>query len=241
MLSNYLTKSRQRLDRDLADSELRWMFSPSLLGLRRHLIPIFAEHITGAVLDVGCGNMPYREYLNEKAVEKYEGFDIEKRSPDTKFIGDAQLMSEIPNNTYDTVVSFFALEHMPRPWEAFAQMVRVCKPGGTIVLAVPHLSRLHEEPHDYFRFTNHGLRAMGEQCGLTVLETHKQGGLFTFLGHQASTAIVCALWPVPILKWIGFWINYLCIVQPAIFLDFVTNASRKFPVNVVAVYQLPKT
>lgn len=237
MAANYFQRSREKMDEELAHSELRWMFSPSLYVLRQELIPLLQNTLNGHVLDVGCGRMPFRSYLISERVAVYDGFDLERRSPETRFLGDAQNMTQMKDQSYDAVVSFFALEHMPNPLNALREMTRICKPGGTVIVALPHVSRLHEEPHDYFRFTHHGLRAMGEEAGLETCSTHRMGGLFTFLGHQLSTAMVCLFWPIPVLKWIVFWTNYFTVVRPALFLDRLAKIYRKFPVNVVAVYK----
>lgn len=239
MSKSFFQRSRELIDEELAHSELRWKFSPSLLVLRRELIPLLQETLQGDVLDVGCGRMPFRSYLDPARVTSYDGFDLERRSPATRYLGDAQSMTEIEDDTYDAVVSFFALEHMPKPWEALREMARVCKPGGTIVVALPHVSRLHEEPHDYFRFTHYGLRAMGRDIGLELHSDHRMGGVFTFLAHQVSCLAVCAFWPIPMVKWLVFWLNYGLIVRPAAFLDPALKTHLKFPVNVAAVYRKP--
>lgn len=239
MLMKLLESGRHALGEELVDSENRWRFSPEEYLHRTALVPILRQQVRGRVLDVGCGTMPYRPYLDQQAIETYDGFDIEKRSPDTKFLGDAQNMSEIESGSYDTVMSLYSLEHVARPWEALGEIVRVCKPGGAIVLAVPHLSRLHEEPHDYFRFTDHGLRALANGHDLEVTDLIKLGGVATFLGHQVATILVSAVWNVPILKWLVFWLNYALVVRPCVSIDRLTGASKKMPQNVVAVLRNP--
>ena len=42
-------------------------------------------------------------------------------------------------------------------------------PGGMLVVAVPHLYPYHDEPTDYWRFTEHALRQMLEAFGSTEI------------------------------------------------------------------------
>ena len=51
--------------------------------------------------------------------------------------GDAQYLTSVKDNTYDFVHSSHCLEHMVDPVEAVKNWVRVCKPGGYIVITIP--------------------------------------------------------------------------------------------------------
>jgi hypothetical protein len=62
------------------------------------------------------------------------------------------------------------------------------------------------------------------------------GGLFSFLGHQVSTLLVCSAWSIPVLKWIVFWANYWCVVRLCALLDSMLRTAEKFPMDLLAVY-----
>jgi len=100
----------------------------------------------------------------------------------------------------ETVFCSQVLEHVPEPWAALAEFQRVLKPGGYVILSVPHISWLHNEPHDYYRFTRHGLRILLERQGFTVVEILPAGGLFSLLGHIGSTVCMNLLSTVPGLR-----------------------------------------
>jgi hypothetical protein len=51
-----------------------------------------------------------------------------------------------------------------------AELHRVSKAGGTLVLTAPHLSRLHGAPGDYSRLTAYGLRLLAEKAGFVAEE-----------------------------------------------------------------------
>lgn len=235
-LKGWLAASRQRLEEDLSQSETWWSFSAALWVVRYELVPLLQKRAHGRLLDVGCGRMPYRKYL-EPHVTAYDGFDAERRSEHTLYLGDAHDMHEVADGSYDTVISLSVLEHLRRPWVAMGELARVCRPGGVVIVEVPHLSRYHELPHDYYRFTEHGLAELGRSVGLEVEETAYQKGLFTFLSHQVSTLLVSTTWGIPGLRWLVFWLNYGLIVRPSLFLDRLLRTESTLPMGVVAVFR----
>src|SRR5206468_10538286 len=58
---------------------------------------------------------------------------------------------------------------------------------GVLILSAPFQFRLHEQPHDCFRYTPHGLRALCADAGLEVLELHQHGSLWTVLAHKLNS------------------------------------------------------
>ena len=56
---------------------------------------------------------------------------------------------------------------------------RILKPGGAIVLQVPWQWRVHEAPHDYFRYTPYGLKYLFEKAGFVDVVVEPQSGFFT--------------------------------------------------------------
>ena len=60
-------------------------------------------------------------------------------------------------------------------------------PDGLLILAAPFQFRLHEEPHDYFRYSPHGLRQLCGEAGLEVIETLPQGSLWSVIGHKLNS------------------------------------------------------
>ncbi len=144
----------------------RYLWSPNYLS--GHVL--FAalkkavQKFDGLVLDIGCGNQPYRAWFGETQVI---GLDPDWLDSQPNTVGLAQ---ELPfaDNTFDGVFSAQTLEHVSEPWEMMAEMARVLKPGGYLVLSAPQSWRVHEPPHDYYRFTKYGLRYLAEKNGLIV-------------------------------------------------------------------------
>jgi SAM-dependent methyltransferase len=163
-----------------------------LSGLRK-LVRAAARYSHGRLLDVGCGKKPY-EPIFAPFVNEYVGIeygdtfglthDASQNAPD--FIYDGRTLP-FADGSFDTVVSFSVLEHTPEPGRLFAEMARVLRPRGTMIQHVPFSFRLHEEPHDYYRFTAHALRALSAENGLAVRAIRAQGSLWSVLAHKIVT------------------------------------------------------
>lgn len=82
---------------------------------------------------------------------------------------DAQDLSRIADNQYDLVYSNQILEHIPKPWVAAAEMVRVLRPGGLGLHTTCAFNPRHGLPdfNDYYRFLPDGLAELFE--GVKVL------------------------------------------------------------------------
>ena len=156
------------------------------------LLERVAPQARGRLLDVGCGDKPY-EHLFLPYVPEYVGIEHEtsfqatsaaasKRGPDLVYDG-CRLPFE--DESFDTVLSVQVLEHTPHPAALSAEMSRVLKADG--VLSAPFQFRLHEEPHDYYRYYPHALRALCSAAGLEVTEVHNQGSLWSVLAHKLNS------------------------------------------------------
>jgi SAM-dependent methyltransferase len=150
-----------------------------------------APRARGRLLDVGCGDKPYEAWFRPY-VRSYFGIEHAttfgataaggRGGPDVVYGG-----GRLPfrDGAFDTVLSVQVLEHTPAPEALIAEMTRVMAPDG--ILSAPFQFKLHEEPHDYFRYSPHGLRALCEAAGLEVLETLPQGSLWTVLGQKLNS------------------------------------------------------
>lgn len=63
-------------------------------------------------------------------------------------------------SAYDIILCLNVLEHVYDHARAIENMRTALTPGGTLCVAVPFAFPLHDEPGDYWRFTEHALRRM---------------------------------------------------------------------------------
>ncbi len=153
-----------------------------------------ASQAKGRLLDVGCGDKPY-EAIFSPHVSQYVGVEYEDafratnastRTTKPDFLYDGVTLP-FEDASFDTVLSVSVLEHTARPNELLTEMARVLKEDGVLILSAPFSFRLHEEPHDYFRYSPHGLRVMFAGVGLEVVDVIPQGTLWSVLGHKLNT------------------------------------------------------
>ena len=230
----FLAGNRAALELDLRESWRRKYLSPVLLGLHSQLVPRLLRYARGRFLDVGCGTMPFRRYLDTR-VERYDSLDLEARVPGVTFISDLRAMPMVGTNTYDSALCSEVLEHIADPDLALAELFRVMRPSGMLLLSVPFLARLHEEPYDYFRYTCHGLEHLLTGAGFRLVEIVPTGSVCSFLGHQISVLVLSATYRIPVVRDLAFAVNALGVVLPCYWLDRVSGLGSKMPAGYVAV------
>jgi len=216
-----------------------WLFTPATYSQYRCTLPLIQEHLRGELLlDVGCGNMAIRREIEALGME-YHGLDI-RPIKGVQYVADAQDMNSVPSDTYDAALCLEVLEHVASPNKVMAEIYRVLRPGGALVLSVPHLSRIHDAPHDYRRFTSFGIANLSTDAGFLVVRNQARAGLISFLGHQVSTLLVTSFWRIPVLKSIVWHLNAWFITRTCYAIDGWLPYSRElFPLGYSVLAEKP--
>lgn len=121
------------------------------------------------VLELGSRNVngSVRDLL--PTARSYVGMDIEA-GPGVDVVGDA---NEIPlgDETFDLVICTEMLEHDEFPEKSFAEIARVLRPDGVLILTTRSLGfPTHDYPSDYWRFDQSDMGWLCNEVGLEVLE-----------------------------------------------------------------------
>ena len=146
------------------------------------------------VLDAGAGEGQYRAMFNglfRVGVDlgvgdeswDYTGLDI---------VGDLHALP-LKDASMDAVVCTVTMEHLHSPWIAIGEMGRAVRPGGTGFFVVPFMWELHQEPHDYFRYSPHAMRHLADLAGYDVSEMISMGGLFRVLHYRFASLLKHAI------------------------------------------------
>lgn len=168
-----------------------WLF-PRYIGIV-YIEPAMRRaqlYARGIMLDVGCGTRRYEQiFLN--SVDEYIGLDWPesegRASPDV--IGDAMRIPFMTGSV-DTVLATELMEHLPAPGNFLSEAARVMRHDGTLILSVPFMEPLHEEPRDFYRFTPYSLRVLLEQSGFSVRQLWSKGGWWSVvLGSFVNQSI----------------------------------------------------
>ncbi len=158
--------------------------APEFLHLRRLFSDLEAAsvHARGRLLDLGCGNKPY-EALFASRVREHVGCDVVQSSGRRVDVLCPATDLPFADTSYDTVLITQVIEHVADHRAMLAEAHRVLRAGGTLIVSGPLYWPLHEEPFDFFRFTEHGFRFLLEGAGFDVVETRRNGGKWALCGQ----------------------------------------------------------
>jgi SAM-dependent methyltransferase len=165
-----------RIDGGLAGSAafaIRRFFDLQLSTIWRVLGPTLPK-LRGSLLDVGCGEMPFRFALHPDV--RYCGIDVEEAlafgmTADSSISAFDGRNIPFPDDHFDNILCTEVIEHAADPVQLAREMYRVLKPGGQLVLTVPFSARVHHAPYDFHRFTRYRLAEMFKpfnQCEISA-------------------------------------------------------------------------
>lgn len=190
--------------------------------------------MTGRLLDAGCGMQRYRHFFD---CTEYIGLEYnDKFKPD--YVGDVRAMP-FDDASFDSVLSNQVLEHVDDTHRVVSELHRVLRPGGYACITVPFVGRLHERPHDYWRFSEYGLRYLFERHGFEEITITPMKGLLTTQAALWHYFIWESLQRYRITRLLRAFImpitNLLVLAAHAIDWD------RTLPINYFAIARKPLT
>jgi 2-polyprenyl-3-methyl-5-hydroxy-6-metoxy-1,4-benzoquinol methylase len=150
-----------------------------------------AHYAKGNLLDVGCGSSPFYGYFI-KHINKYlkhEHPEAIKPNIDYDYLSELPKISA-PDSSVDTIISFSVLEHVSEPFETMKDFKRILKTDGMFIISVPQYWHLHEEPHDYLRFTKHVLKKKIIEIGFEIVYMKELGRSFATVGQAFCNALI---------------------------------------------------
>lgn len=181
----------------------RWRASrdPAVLGPASRLnadlvVALYELHLPGlaqgALVDLGCGSVPlyglYGPHVDSVTCIDWANSPHPSRHLDLQ----ADLSTPLPlaDRSFDTVILSDVLEHVPEPRHLWAEMARLLRPDGCVLMNVPFLYGLHEVPHDYGRYTSFALRRMADEAGFDVEQLVAAGGSLHVLANLLAKHLV---------------------------------------------------
>ncbi len=127
---------------------------------------VLSDYFSGAkkILDAGCGNGWFVRLAPERIIgidpnpKKIRGAKIYKRSI---------LKNGFRSGTFDGVFSSHMIEHFGDPDSVMREFNRIMRPGGRLVVLVPHKTRSFDPDHKSF-FDKKSLKKMFENNGFSA-------------------------------------------------------------------------
>jgi len=137
-----------------------------------------------SVLDAGAGECQYKKYF-EHTNYVSQDLGIGDNAWDYSQLDIKSEIYSIPvaDNSFDHILCIEVLEHLKYPHKAFMEFSRILKPGGTLYVVCPLTWEEHQKPYDYFRYTQFGLQALGNDVGFKITTIRKHGGKYILLSN----------------------------------------------------------
>lgn len=147
---------------------------------RKAYVVLMQEHLSGSLLDIGCGPVPYfevyREHVTENVCVDYPGTLHGKAHLDLEVDLNANPVLPFPEGRFDSVLATDMIAHMRRPDIFMGEVARLLKPGGKAIITSTFINWIGEFPWEYSHPTGPGLRALAEDAGLEVIHLESFGG-----------------------------------------------------------------
>jgi SAM-dependent methyltransferase len=143
------------------------------------------------VLDAGAGEGRHAPHFSRC---RYVGIDLAvgEAAWDYSQLEAVADLASLPfaASTFDAALNTVVLEHVADPGCALQEIGRVLRPGAPLLLAAPQEWAVHQAPHDYYRYTRHGLEWLLQKAGFCQIQIEPSGGFFTLLGRRLLDSIL---------------------------------------------------
>lgn len=132
--------------------------------------------LAGSGLDLGAGpgDASYHRYFQKDPGTEIGSLDL---FPRPGVVEPVNLEGSLPldDESQDFLLLMNVLEHLYNYRQCLSECLRILRPGGRLIGAVPFLHRVHPDPDDFFRYTESALRRSLADTGFATAEVEPLG------------------------------------------------------------------
>jgi SAM-dependent methyltransferase len=172
------------------------------------------------VLDAGAGERVHAKYFNR---QRYVAVDLAVGDSAWNY-GKLDAVADLialpfGSNCFDACINIVTLEHVREPGCALREIERTLAPGGRLLMIVPHEWEVHQSPHDYYRYTRHGVAYLLGEAGFLEFTIEPVGGYFRLLSRRLLNGL--QFFPGPL-----FFVAAVFLAPPALILPWFDSLDR---------------
>lgn len=150
----------------------------------------------GRILDAGAGTQQYKrfcqhlEYVSQDFAQYNGQGDARGLQTGSFEYGKLDIVSDITaipesDASFDAVMCTEVLEHVPDPPRALAELCRLLKPGGQMILTAPFCSLTHFSPYHFSTgFNRYFYETLLDQHGIDIQEMTPNGNYFEYMAQE---------------------------------------------------------
>lgn len=116
------------------------------------------------ILDVGAGHGDFADIFEGR---NYTSLDIVPYA-EVDLVADLGEVNPFKDNAFGVVVLMNVLEHVFESRNLLKSISRIVASGGSVVITVPFLLKVHQAPFDFARYTPYFIEKMATEAGLQV-------------------------------------------------------------------------
>ena len=152
------------------------------------------------LLDVGAG---HGDFAQTYAGSKSLSLDVVPY-PEVDLACDLTECIPFRESSFDMLILMNVLEHVYNFHGLLDSLFYLLKPGGSLVIAVPFMIKIHQAPFDFQRYTHYSLEQMARQHGFEIALLEGYYDPIFFLGEGTRNF---RFWVLPTLsrpaRWLG--------------------------------------
>ena len=140
------------------------------LSIYRYYLEQFLQQFSGDIRGhcLEFQNPGYAPRFGGAAVKKLDILHVDDSNPLATIVADLTKPNNIPSDRFDCIICTHVLHIIVELDKAVSELYRILRPGGALLVAVPHVSMCDPSFHEIWRFTPEGLgivlaKAFGEQ------------------------------------------------------------------------------